>query len=81
MNETASQGVQKRIDFYGRWALAFFAVFIILVSWVCNSFIAGMFGIMFQLGIGATLVVAAIWCAFFWATHRHIKRLEEHKHD
>ena len=80
MNDIEFNGAQKRIDFYGRWGLAFFTVFIVLVSWLCNSIIAGKFGIMFQLGIGGVLVTATIWCGFFWAAHRRIKRLEEHKH-
>jgi len=28
---------EKQIDFLGRWALAFFAVFILLVGWLGNS--------------------------------------------
>jgi len=80
MNETQLQGVHKRIDFYGRWGLAFFATFVVLVSWLCNSYIAGQFGIMFQLGIGVAVVDAAIWFGFFWAALRLIKRLEAYKH-
>jgi len=81
MNEISSQGAQRRIEFYGRWALAFFAVFIVLVSWICNSIIAGKLGIMFRLGIGGAVVIAAIWIALLWATHQHIKQLEERKDD
>jgi len=81
MNEISSQGAPRRIEFYGRWALAFFAVFIVLVSWICNSMIAGKFGIMFRLGIGGAVVTAAIWSALLWATHQHIKQLEERTDD
>lgn len=80
MNDIEFHGVQKRIDFYGRWGLAFFTVFVVLVSWLCNSIIAGQFGIMFKVGIGFAVGLAALWCSFFWAAHRLIKRLEEHKH-
>jgi len=73
MKEISSQGAPRRIEFYGRWALAFFAVFIVLVSWICN--------IMFRLGIGGAVVTAAIWSPLLWATHQHIKQLEERTDD
>ncbi|MCY4244361.1 MAG: hypothetical protein OXU41_03515 [Gammaproteobacteria bacterium] len=81
MNEISSQGAQKRIDFLGRWALASFAVLVVLAGWLGNSINTGKFGIMFWPGV-AGAVVAAVFCAgLTWITHQHIKRLEEHKND
>jgi len=54
------------------------------LSWsvgICNSIIADKFGIMFRLGIGGAVVTAAIWSALLWATHQHIKPLEERTDD
>lgn len=79
MNEISFHGAQRRIDFYGRWALAFFAVFIVLAGWLGNRINAGEFGIMFLVGIGccATFLMACIGCA--WFRHQRIQKLEAQK--
>jgi len=77
MNEKPSQGLQKRIDFLGRGAFAFLALFILQVSWLSARYEAEKFGIVFELGAVCTIAVFVIDCALFWATHRFIKRLEE----
>jgi len=81
MKEISSQGAQKRIDFLGRWSLAFFAVFTVLSGWIGNRINAGQFGIMFLIGAGcaAGFLMACVGCG--WVTHRRIKRLEEQKDD
>ncbi|MCY4244429.1 MAG: hypothetical protein OXU31_08325 [Gammaproteobacteria bacterium] len=79
MNEVSLYGAQKRIDFLGRWALAFFAVFIVLAGWIGNRISAGEFGIMFLVGIGccAISLMACVGCG--WTTHRRIQKLEAQK--
>ncbi|MDD9885418.1 MAG: hypothetical protein OXU62_12975 [Gammaproteobacteria bacterium] len=81
MNETHSQGMQKRIDFLGRWAFAFFTVFIVQVSWLGNSIRAEKYDILFRVGIGAAAVFAVACLGFAWVTYRNIKRLEESKNE
>ncbi|MDD9868729.1 MAG: hypothetical protein OXU50_02375 [Gammaproteobacteria bacterium] len=81
MNEMSSQGAQKRIDFLGRWSLAFFAVLIVLAGWIGNRINAGQFGIMFQVGVGGAVAVAAVCGILTWATHKRIQRLEESKNE
>ena len=81
MNEISSQGVQKRIDFLGRWALAFFAVFILLAGWLGGRYEAGKFGILFDLGVVSVVAVVVIGIGLTWFTHKRIRRLEEHKDD
>jgi len=51
----------KRIDFLGRWALAFFVVFVALVGWLGNSVRAEQFDIIFHVGAHLA-VLAAIAC-------------------
>lgn len=80
MNDIEFSGVQKRIDFYGRWGLAFFTTFVVLVSYLCGSYAAGDFGILFKVGLGAAVGLAAIWGHFFVAALRLIKRLEKYRH-
>lgn len=80
MNDIEFHGVQKRIDFYGRWGLAFFTTFVVLVSWLCGSYAAGDFGILFKVGLGTAGVLAIIWVTLLWAAHRLIKRLEKYRH-
>ena len=77
MNEMSFQGAQKRIDFLGRWSLAFFAVFVVLVSWLGNSVRAGKYDTMFQIGIGCAMAVAVVCGILTRSTHKRIKRLEE----
>jgi len=79
MNEMSFQGAQKRIDFLGRWSLAFFAVLIVLVGWIGNRINAGQFGIMFLVGVGWAVIFAAICGILARSTHKRIKRLEESK--
>jgi len=75
------QGVQKRIDFTGRWALAFFAVFVILTGWLDGRHEAGKFGILFDLSVVSIVAVVAIGIGLTWLTHKRIRRLEEYKDD
>jgi len=79
MNEISFHGAQKRIEFYGRWALAFFAVFIVQAGWLGARYEAGKFGIVFALGVAGMAAVIVIGISLILATHKHIKRLEEHK--
>jgi len=79
MNEISFHGAQKRIEFYGRWALAFFAVFIVQAGWLGARYEAGKFGIVFEIGVVCAAVVVTIGIGLIVATHKHIKRLEEHK--
>jgi len=50
----------KQTDFVGRWSLAFFAVFVLLVGWLGNSIRNEQFDILFQVGIHLAFIVAAI---------------------
>jgi len=79
MNEISSQGAQKRIDFYGRWALAFFAVLVLQAGWLGARYEAGKFGIVFELGVVGLVAAIVTIGVLILATHKHIKRLEEHK--
>jgi len=81
MNETHSQGMQKRIDFLGRWAFAFFTVFVVLVGWIGNSIRAEKYDILFQVGIGVAVALAVACLGFAWMTLQRIKRLEESKNE
>lgn len=81
MNEMSSQGAQKRIDFLGRWALAFFAVLIVLLGWIGTNIRAGKYDIMFQAGIGCAVFAAIVFISLTWNTHRRIKRLEKSKNE
>jgi len=81
MNEMSSQGAQKRIDFYGRWSLALFALLVVLLGWLGNSARVGKYDTMFQLGIGCAVGAAIACISFTWITHRRIKRLEESKNE
>ncbi|MDD9818761.1 MAG: hypothetical protein OXU61_11610 [Gammaproteobacteria bacterium] len=81
MNEMSSQGAQKRIDFYGRWSLALFAVFVVLAGWIGTNIRAGKYDTMFQFGVGCAMVAAVGCIGFTWVTHRRIKRLEESKNE
>jgi len=69
----------KRIDFLGRWALAFFVVFVALVGWIGNSIRTEQFDIIFQIGVNLA-VLAAIACGVLTrVTLQLIKRREESK--
>jgi len=81
MNETHSQGMQKRIDFLGRWAFAFFTVFVVLIGWIGNSIRAEKYDILFQVGIGAAAVIVIACIGFAWMALQRIKRLEESKNE
>lgn len=82
MNDIKFRGAQKRIDFLWRWGLAFFAVFIILVGWLCNSIMAGEYRtLMFRFGVGAATTTALLCLVSTWGTHILIKRLDEHEDD
>jgi len=81
MKEILSQGAQKRIDFLGRWSLAFFAVFVVLVGWLGTNIRTGKYDIMFQVGIGCATVVAVACISFTWITHKRIKRLEKSENE
>jgi len=81
MNEIASQGAQKRIDFIGRWALAFFAVFVILLGWLGGRHEVGKFGLWFELGIACAAVVGLMVIGLTVLAHRRIKQMEEYKDD
>jgi len=81
MNEMSSHGAQKRIDFLGRWSLAFFAVFVVLAGWLGNRINAGEFGIMFLVGMECAVISLMVCVGCGWITHRRIKRLEEYKDD
>jgi len=78
MDETAFHGVQKRVDFLSRWALALFAVATLLISWLGARYEAGNFGILFGLGAACLALVAIIGGGLTVAAHLRIKRLEEH---
>ena len=71
MDEIAILGVQKRIDFLGRWALALFTVAVVLISW--------QFGIVFELGAACFVVTVIAIGILTVAAYLLIKRLEEHK--
>jgi len=64
----------KQTDFVGRWALAFFAVLVLLVGWLGNSIRNGQFDIMFQVGVHLAFIVAAICCTLTAVTYIHLKR-------
>jgi len=71
----------KRIDFLGRWALAFFAVFVVLVGWIGNSIRTEQFDIIFQVGVNLA-VVAAIMCGgLTFVTLKLIKRREKSENE
>lgn len=80
MDETATLGVQKRIDYLGRWSLAFFTVAAVLVGWLGARFDAEKFGIVFEVGLVGLAVIIVIDVTLVVATVFYIKRLEEHKH-
>jgi len=79
MDEIAILGVQKRIDFLGRWALALFTVAVVLISWLAMRYEAGQFGIVFELGVAIMVGLVIVIGILTVAAHLLIKRLEEHK--
>lgn len=67
MHELSPQGEQKFIDFIGRWAMAFFALLVVLTGWLGGRYEAEEFGILFVLGLAcagaafiATIVLSAL---------------------
>jgi len=67
----------KRIDFIGRWALAFFAVLVVLVGWIGNNIRAGQYDIIFQIGVNFAVGAAVICVTLTLIAYRLIKRKEE----
>jgi len=61
MNKISPQGEQKLIDFIGRWAMAFFALFVLLTGWLGGRYEAEEFGVLFTLGL-ACAGVSAVLC-------------------
>jgi len=79
MDEIAFQGAQKRIDFLGRWALALFAAFAVLVGWLGARYEAEQFGVVFWLGVAGIVAVIIIGGGCTAGAHLLIKRMEGHR--
>lgn len=75
--EKATQGAQKRIDFLWRWAMTFFAIFVVLAGWVGTNIRAEKYDTLFWVGVAFAAISFAISATLTYITHRHIKRLEE----
>jgi len=71
----------KRIDFFGRWGMAFFAVLVVLAGWLGNSINAGKFGIMFWPGVAGMVIFAALSLACTLASLHLINQPEESKNE
>jgi len=71
----------KQTDFVGRWALAFFAVFALLVGWLGNSIRNEQFDMMFQVGVHLAFISAAISGTLSVITYTSLKRPEEPKNE
>jgi len=71
----------KRIDFLARWGMAFFAVLVVLVSWLGNSINNGVFGIMFWPGVVTAAVFAVLCASATWAAYRLINQPEKPDND
>jgi len=67
---------EKQIDFVGRWALAFFAVFVLLVGWLGNSIRNEQFDAVFQTGMYLAFIVAVICGMLTAITYFSFKRPE-----
>lgn len=74
MSKISPQGTQKLIDFIGRWAMAFFALFVVLTGWLGGRFEAGEFGILFVLGFACAGIAAAFCIGLTWFALILIKR-------
>ena len=81
MDEIAFQGAQKRIDFLGRWALALFAAFAVLVGWLGARYEAGQFGVVFWFGVAGLAAVSIIGGGCAAGAHLVIRRMEGHRND
>lgn len=79
MDENETLGVQKRIDYLGRWSLAFFTASAVLAGWLGARYEAEKFGIVFEIGLAGLAVAVAIDIGLIAATFFYIKRLEERK--
>jgi len=71
----------KRIDFLGRWALAFFAVFVVLVGWLGNSIRTEQYDIIFQVGVNLAVFAAIMCIGLTVVTIRLIKRREKSENE
>lgn len=76
MDEKPSQGLQKRIDFFGRWAFAFFTAFLVLAGWLGTNIRAEKYDIVFVVGASGAAFFGIASLTFAWITYRNIKRLE-----
>jgi len=74
MNELSPQGEQKLIDFIGRWAMAFFALLVVLAGWLGGRYEAGEFGILFVLGFACAGIAAVLCVGLTWFALRLIER-------
>lgn len=81
MNEKPSQGLQKRIDFFGRWAFAFFTAFLVLLGWLGANIRAEKYDIVFQIGASGAIFFGVASITSAWITYRNIKRLEASEND
>lgn len=71
----------KRIDFLGRWALAFFAVLVVLLGWIGNSIRTEQYDIIFHIGVHLAVVAAIMCVGLTLVTIRLIKRKEESQNE
>jgi len=76
MDEKPSQGLQKRIDFFGRWAFAFFTAFLVLLGWLGTNIRVEKYDIVFVVGASGAAFFGIASLTFAWITYRNIKRLD-----
>jgi len=81
MNENQSQGLQKRIDFFGRWAFAFFTTHLVLLGWLGTNIRVEQYDIVFKAGVGGAVFSASVSIFFAVIAYRDIKRLEASNHE
>jgi len=81
MDDIALEGARKRIDFISRWGGALFTVFVVLAGWFGARYEAGVFGVVFWVGLASFSAGGVLLIGLIWGAHLRVKRLEVHRHD